>query len=202
MNAREHHARRLLAEIEADSCESQRSLARKAGIALGLTNLILKQLARKGWIRVVRIKPNRVRYLITPSGIAQKARMSRAYFQDTVRFYREARDRVLHRFAVLSAELDGRTPEGKRVVFYGAGEVAEVGYICLPHTDLQLVGVVDESRCTPFFGLAVDAPELLQANMLAGRPFDRLVVMSFGNEEDIEASLRAHGVDDRTCFWI
>ena len=67
----EHHSRRILDAFESDQGVSQRSLARQLGIALGPTNLLIKCLVRKGWVRVVHIKPNRVRYLVTPAGIAE-----------------------------------------------------------------------------------------------------------------------------------
>jgi DNA-binding MarR family transcriptional regulator len=54
-----------------DDPRSQRSLSRDMGIALGLTNLIIRRLVHKGWVRIIRIKPNRVRYLLTPAGIAE-----------------------------------------------------------------------------------------------------------------------------------
>jgi len=62
---------RILTEIEADNRLSQRSLSRDLGIALGLTNLLVRRFVRKGWVRIIRIKPNRVRYLLTPAGIAE-----------------------------------------------------------------------------------------------------------------------------------
>ena len=56
---------------------SQRVLAQRLGVALGLTNLLLKRLARKGSIKIVEFpkKPaarKRLRYLLTPKGIAEK----------------------------------------------------------------------------------------------------------------------------------
>ncbi len=108
--ARDHHTRRLLAEVEAGNGVSQRSLARQAGIALGLTNLLLKRLVRKGLVRMIHIRPNRVKYLITPAGIAEKARMSSAYFAHSMRFYAEARDRIQDRFAYLSAQWPSNGP--------------------------------------------------------------------------------------------
>jgi hypothetical protein len=60
--ARDDYVRRILAEVEAGRGVSQRSLARSAGIALGLTNLVLRNLVRKGWVRITRVKANRVKY--------------------------------------------------------------------------------------------------------------------------------------------
>ena len=67
----DRYSLRILDVVAADRAVTQRSLARDLGIALGLTNLLIKRLVRKGWMRVTHISPNRVRYLITPAGIVR-----------------------------------------------------------------------------------------------------------------------------------
>ena len=67
----EEHSLKILDAFESDHDVSQRLLSNRLGIALGLTNLLVKRLVRKGWVQVSNIKPNRVRYLITPAGIAE-----------------------------------------------------------------------------------------------------------------------------------
>lgn len=198
------HSLRILDAFQSDHHVSQRSLASELGIALGLTNLLVKRLVRKGWVRVIHVKPNRVRYLITPAGIAEKTRMSRAYFESSVQFYRQTRDRIQQQFSALSANWPGDGAAGlpKRIVFYGAGEVAEIGYICLVETDLQLVGVVDVARTKPFFGLNVRSPEHLDGLALGGQAFDRLVVMSFGNTDALRAEVLALRVPLDRVFWL
>ena len=200
-----HH---ILSEIEAGKRISQRSLSRELGIALGLTNLLVRRLVREGWVRIIRIKPNRVRYLLTPAGIAEKARMSRAALQNSIRFYVEARDRIRERFAVLSSVWpgDGHGSEGdsieKRIVFYGSGELAEIGYICLQGTDLQLFGVVDDQGRKRFFDVPVCEAGRLHATDIDGRSFGRLVVMSFGETDKIRAQLKAMAIPPDRIFWI
>ncbi|TLY35792.1 MAG: winged helix-turn-helix transcriptional regulator, partial [Nitrospirae bacterium] len=54
----------LLSEVERDASVTQRSLAKKLGVALGLTNLYLKRLARKGYIKITTIPRNRIKYLL------------------------------------------------------------------------------------------------------------------------------------------
>ncbi len=200
----EQHSRRILDAFEADHEVSQRSLARELGIALGLTNLLVKRLVRKGWVRIVQIKPNRVRYLITPAGIAEKTRMSRAYFDSSVQFYKQTRDRIQQQFSELSSNWpdEGRSGVSKRIVFYGAGEVAEIGYICLADTDLQLVGVVDTARTKPFFGLSVCPPDHLDGLALNGQPFKRLIVMSFGNTDAVREEALARRVPLDHVAWL
>lgn len=172
---------------------SQRLLATNMGVALGLTNLLLRRLARRGLIEIVKIRPNRVRYVITPAGIAEKARMTRAYLDYSVRFYSEARERLQHSFAALSSSWPDPSEGGKRVVFYGAGELAEIGYVCLQDSDLKLVGVVDDERRRPFFGLAVHPTESLTAEGLAGEPYGGVIVMSLRDADVRRARLEQLG---------
>jgi DNA-binding MarR family transcriptional regulator len=194
------YVRTLLVEIEADGAVSQRRLAQRLGIALGLTNLLLRRITARGWVKVVHMRPNRVRYLLTPSGLAAKARLTRKYLTTTLQFYATARERVRERFAELSAELD-LAGSSKRIVFYGAGEVAEIGYVSLQETDLQLTGVIDSHRTKPFFGVPVYPPERMQAMRTDGHPFDRLVVMSFETGA-LPKALAKLGVSADEVFWI
>jgi len=192
--------RGLLAAIDGDQVVSQRRLAHRLGIALGLTNLLLRRVIAKGWVKVVHVRRNRVRYLLTPIGIAAKARLTREYLEGTLQFYAEARERVNERFSELSSQLVTETGT-KRIVFYGTGEVAEIGYVSLQETDLQLVGVVDPARAKPFFGLPVHPPKELTPQSLNGCPFDRLVVMSF-EVEGVVARLESQGIHPDRVFWI
>jgi hypothetical protein len=199
----EQHVHRLLEEIHSGRGDSQRSLARRLGIALGLTNLLMRRVVRQGWVRMLHVRPNRVSYLLTPRGLAEKARMSRDYLVYSVHFYAEARDRIAERFQRLSAEWpenDGAPT--KRIVFYGCGEVAEIGYICVQSTDLALVGVVADGPRTRFFGLDVRSTADLRPHRLGSAQFDRLVVMEFGARSAVERQLALAGYPAADVFWI
>jgi DNA-binding MarR family transcriptional regulator len=204
VTSHEHHTHRILTELEAGNGVSQRSLSRDLGIALGLTNLLIRRLARKGWIRVVHLKPNRVSYLLTPAGIAEKARMTRAYFHNSVRFYAEARDRIRQQFSNLSNgwAFDGESSSReKRVVFFGGGEVAEIAYICLQDTDLRLVGVVDNT-CKRFFDVPVYTRRQLRPDTVGGAAYDCVVVMSFADDAKIRRRLEKCGLPPERVIWI
>ena len=200
MDTQDHYSFRLLTEIEAGQALSQRGLASNAGIALGLTNLLVRRLAKKGFVKIVRVRPNRVRYLITPAGLREIARISREYLRDSVRRYADARARIQDRFERLSAEwpLDRAHPE-KRIAFYGAGELAEIGYVCLQATDFKLIAVADATRVQPFFGLPVVQPASLA--QLRGS-FDRLVVISSDQADTIRMELEQLHIPPEILFWI
>ena len=193
LHSHDQHTHRLLSAIESGANVSQRSLARKLGIAVGLTNLIIRRVVRRGWVRMVHVRPNRVSYLLTPAGIAEKARMSRDSLQYSVRFYSEVRRRVGARFATLSREWPGPTAGAeKRIVFFGTGEVAEIGYVCLQETDLTLIGAIDDQGRSRFFDVPLRSPEWLRDT--AGTAFEHVVVMAFEGVDGIAEQLSELGI--------
>ena len=202
MSPHDDMTRRILEHVDSGSHVSQRSLSRELGIALGLTNLLLRRLVRKGWITMVRTRPNQVRYLLTPVGLAEKARMSREYLQTTISFYAAARDQIRQSFR----ELSSTWPEEAgpmRVVFFGSNEVAEIAYVCLQQeSSLSLVGIVDDSHRRPFFGMKVHDTSDLQSASLNGQDFDRLVVMKLSASPATRERLEAIGFPDDRTFWL
>ncbi len=199
------YTRTILHEIEAGHPVSQRTLSRKLGVALGLTNLLVRRLVTKGWVKVTGVRPHRVTYLITPAGIREKTRITRAYLENTMRLYSETRGRIRESLDRLSTSWPpdalGRDGE-KPIVFYGAGEVAEIGYVSLQETDLHLVGVVDDLRLGRFFGLPIHTPDQLGPAHLAGVPYGCLVVMSFRDADQIRTKLRARGFSRDDLFLL
>lgn len=157
-------------------------------MALGLTNLMVRRFVGKGWLRVTHVKPHRVRYLITPAGLAEKARLSQQAFQNSVLRYRVARTRIQDAFAQLSAGWPaGASP--KRIVFYGTGEIAEIGFVSLQDTDLELVAVIDDCGRTKFFGVPVVQIGSLPQGLPAAASGARVVVMSLARTDEIRATL-------------
>lgn len=206
MNERDLHTRNILARVEAGEPISQRGLARDLGIALGLTNLLLRQMARKGWVRLRKIQRNRMLYFITPTGVAEKARISRAYLAETLKFYAEARQRIGDGFEALlrdqPAAADSTGRHDKKVVFLGAGELAEIAYICLDGRGLTLCGVIDDERTTPFFGVPVYRLEQLEGTSVGDQPYWRLIVMKFEDPSATQAALAARGVPLERVCWL
>ena len=145
----------LLTEVERDGAVTQRSLASKLGVALGLTNLYLKRLARKGYIKITTIPSHRVRYLLTPQGFAEKSRLTYLYMEYSLSHYRDMRARL--REALSQAANNG----AKRVVIYGTGELAEMAYLSLREMHMTLVGFVDDNQQEAFLSYPVWPPEVL-----------------------------------------
>lgn len=194
----------ILEEIDTSADVSQRRLSISLGIALGLTNSLIKGLVRRGWVKVTRVQRHRVRYLLTPAGLAEKARLSQIAFQNALDRYRTARTKVQTLFAGVSSEWgDTGSAQGRKpVVFYGSGELAEIGFICLQETDLTLVAVVDTSARERFFGVPTfDPARATDALKLAG-PHARILVMAAVRTEDLEREITALGEPGRQAIWF
>jgi DNA-binding MarR family transcriptional regulator len=76
----------------------QRNLARIAGISLGMTNTILKRLAKKGLISVKKINSRNIHYLVTLEGINEIISRSYRYFKRTIKnivYYKDLIDEVI-----------------------------------------------------------------------------------------------------------
>lgn len=110
----------ILEKIEIDPDATQASLASQLGVAVGTINWHLKRLVAKGYVKVRRVERRKLRYIITPEGIALRARLTIDYIQTSFRMYRLVRGRVL---AVIE---EVRRLGHSQVRLDGDGDVADV----------------------------------------------------------------------------
>lgn len=174
----------VLDAVAGDAHITQRSLASRLGIALGLTNLYIKRLARKGFIKCVNVQPNRLRYLITPTGVAEKTRLTYEFMQYSLYLYARVRR---HLCATLQqCAVENRT----QIALYGTGEAAELAYLAIAELGLNLVAIFEGGSSKQFLGRHVQALE-----EVGGVTFDLLVVATLERSESIVERLVQLGVD-------
>jgi ribosomal protein S25 len=148
MDVEAHRDLRLLEAVHEDSRVTQRGLASKLGIALGLANIYLKRMIHKGYIKVVNVQPNRISYLITPRGIAEKARLTYEFMDYSLHLYGEVRQHLREAMQDCAAA-------GTRVAIYGSGEAAELAYLSLKETGMEPVAIFDQDGGREFLGMPV-----------------------------------------------
>jgi len=181
----------LLTELERGEAITQRSLATKLGVALGLTNLCLKRLARKGYIKITTIPPHRVRYLLTPQGFAEKSRLTSEYVKYSLSYYRDTRRR-------LKATLEKPVRSGvKRLAVCGTGELAELAYLTLRELEITLVGFVDDQSAGTFLSYPVRP-----IASLSEWEFDGLLIADLERGPQIMARLVQQGIPKEKIFSI
>ena len=118
----------LLENIESDPDVNQSTLATQLGVAVGTVNWHLKRLIAKGYVKAMRAERKKLRYIITPEGIALRARLAVDYVERSFSLYRKTRQRVSEYLSeVKNAGYD-------RVRIVGRGDVADICRLtCLEH---------------------------------------------------------------------
>ena len=174
----------LLTAIEEGAPLTQRALAERLGVALGLANLCLKRLARKGYIKVVHFNDRpaarkRLRYLLTPKGLAEKSRLTYEHMVYSLHLYRRTRQTLRESLGRMAA--DGL----KRVAFYGPGEAAELAYLTLREPGGAFLGF-----------------QVRPLAELTAEDFDAVVVATFDRPEATIELLAAHGVPRAKCVTL
>ena len=84
----------LLEQIEHDPDVNQATLAMQLGVAVGTVNWHLKRMVEKGYVKLQRANRRKLRYIITPEGIAFRARLTIDFIEQSMLMYRATRQRV------------------------------------------------------------------------------------------------------------
>lgn len=192
--------RQILQAIASGQRVTQRSLSSDIGVALGLTNLLIRRLVAKGYVKIAGMGTRHIRYLMTAAGWEALGHATRQSLENTVHLYTQTREQIRTSLSGVSERCETDAAGQKRVVFYGAGDVAEIAYVSLQSTDLTLVGVVDDRRTGRFFEVEICRPEQLSAETLGGGPYGHVVVTSIRHAESIRARLDARAVP-RSRVW-
>ncbi|HNR02788.1 MAG TPA: winged helix-turn-helix transcriptional regulator [Anaerolineaceae bacterium] len=125
----------ILEHIEQNPDTTQAALASRLEVAVGTVNWHLKRLVEKGYIKVSRLERKKLKYIITPEGIALRARLTVDYIQNSFNLYRLVRERAI--YAIEDLKACGY----HQVRVEGSGEVAEICRLtCLEHE----ITVVDD----------------------------------------------------------
>jgi DNA-binding MarR family transcriptional regulator len=129
----------LLEQIEHDPDVTQATLATQLGVAVGTVNWHLKRLIAKGYVKVKRAQRRKLRYIITPEGIAFRARLTINYIDNSMRLYRRIRERV--RELLHEAKQAGY----ETIRIEGEGDIADICRLTCLEQGMTLV----ENGCAP-----------------------------------------------------
>ena len=122
----ENYDLQILNHIEENPDTTQADLATQLGVAVGSVNWYIKRLINKGYIKVTQMERRRLRYLLTPKGVGEKAHLTASFIQASLKWYRETRD--------TSKELLDQVKQAgyDTVCIEGDGDLAEIVYLsCL-----------------------------------------------------------------------
>jgi len=174
----------LLEAIAEDRPTSQRELSDALQVSLGMVNAFIKRLIKKGYCKVTTIPKNRVQYILTPSGAMEKTRLTYQYISSSYQFYKTASNRLHNLYDSL------REQGATRIVFYGAGEFADIAYLSMAGTPLELIDVVDpDLEGQSFAHLRIQPFSRVQTV-----DYDILLITAVDNHGDILNTIQQAGV--------
>jgi len=192
MDPKDIRTLKILEKVEIDQSTSQRDLASELNISLGLVNSFIKRLVKKGFVKISTIPKQRIKYIITPHGAAEKSRLTYLYVQQSYHFYKEARKKLRN----LYAELENQGIAN--LVFYGAGDLAEIAYISLQQTSMKLIAIVDDEKIDiRFMKIPVTDPALLDTIS-----YDRIIVTAVNSRSAILHKLAQRGIPPELVIQI
>jgi DNA-binding transcriptional regulator YhcF (GntR family) len=178
-------SQQLIGELQRGSNVSQRTLARRLGVAVATVNRGLSGLVAAGYVEVSDRGVRPFAYRVTGAGERYQRRLSLEQYSSALSSLRRLEQRVRSTLC----ELKDRGV--KRVVFYGAGQVMEATYQVASGVGLDVIGVVDDDPAKQGLGLwkaglVVEAPRAL--NDL--RP-DAVLITTSCRAEEIQRKLDA-----------
>jgi len=183
----------LLEAIAADKPTSQRELSDVLQISLGLVNSFIKRLVKKGYCKVTTVPKNRVKYMLTPAGAMEKTRLTYEYISSSYHYFKAAaKNKVEDLYSNLQSE------GAIRVVFYGAGELADIAFLSMAGTGVRLIDVVDPKKEGEMFSDFI----VKAISRLRRGDYDAILVTRVDNHETVLNDLKGVGVpSDKIRFF-
>jgi hypothetical protein len=134
---------------------------------------------------------NRVKYILTPKGAAEKTRLTYQYIHYSFEFYKRSRHELRNLFQNLTAN------GVRRIIFYGASDLAEIAYISLQETPISLVAVVDDTKIgEKFLGNVITDPSEIKT-----LSFDKILITAIESKADMREKIFKAGVhNDRVIM--
>ena len=179
---------RLMSEVDETPEVNQRQLSLRLGIALGLTNVLLKNLVQKGYVRVSNASWKRRLYNLTPEGLAHKLRLTTGYISRVLDHYQNVRQ-------TLREQMEGMdVNEESRIAVWGANEFAELVYL-----GLKEIGIAEITFCSKgkavgerFLGVPME-----DVTKIKFEDYDKVVIAELQGSEALTELLSDLGVPEQ-----
>jgi DNA-binding MarR family transcriptional regulator len=179
---------RLLSEVNEVPEVNQRQLSLTLGIALGLTNVLLKNLVQKGYVRVSNASWKRRLYNLTPEGLAHKLRLTTGYISRVLDHYQNVRQTLREQMEGLDFN------EESRIAVFGTNEFAALVYLGLKEIGIEDIAFYSEGnavgeRC---LGVLVEDVKNIKFN-----DYDKVVIAELHGSEALNQMLSDLGVPEQ-----
>jgi hypothetical protein len=164
----------LLSQLDGNPDATQRQLSVSLGIALGLTNVLLRNLIQKGYIRVIQATWRRRLYTLTPTGFSRRIGLMVDYVHKVLDHYQSVRKALREQLQPLELNTESR------VAIFGTGEFAELVYLGLKELSIEEIDVFEFQPPTDIRFLGIPVRDLAS---LESKNYDRVIVAQLASPE-------------------
>ncbi len=168
---------RIIEEISQDKNLTQRKISHRSGLSLGMTNIILKRLSSKGYIKVKALDRRKVQYILTPKGFTEKTKKSYRYLLKTIHSLQEMKKKIQH--LILMEYRKGKT----HFVILGEGELADIVELSLKsldnsHLEYRRISRLEDTNSNNAVVLLAESKPQLEASVRTNKYIDVLAALS------------------------
>jgi len=182
MDNRDVKTLQILEAIADNDGVSQRNLAQKLNVSLGLVNSFVKHLTAKGFFRAKALPKDRVRYILTPEGVAEKTRLAYDYIKYSFDMYKKS-------YGIIHEMLHDLSNAGvTTVILYGMGVISEMIFQEVSKLGIDITAVIDDANKGKIF----HGKTAIGLNEVGDVKFDRIIVAACDNQKySVENLLKA-----------
>lgn len=181
----------ILTMIENNEDISQRIISKRLNISLAMVNAYLIDCEKNKYIKVLN-RSGKSKYMITKLGLDRIKVLNIGLLKSTLDIYNFAKDECL-KF------LNNILEKGfKNILFYGAGEVAEILLYVLSNSnyDVNVLGIIDDD-VNKQGSVFVNIPVISLDDINRYNNIDGILVSSYTNQEIINNKLYSIGYDKK-----
>lgn len=97
---------KLMSEISENENITQRELSKRLNLSLGSVNLLIKKMIKEGLIKMNQVSKRQVFYILTPTGIMEKAKKTSKYIKIHYNAINETKKSIKRTLEEISKEYD------------------------------------------------------------------------------------------------
>jgi FlaA1/EpsC-like NDP-sugar epimerase len=177
----------ILDLIEKDANITQREISKTIGVAVSMVNQYLDVYEKEGLIKRKKHSTKTVEYFVTNKGMERRKLLNIWYLKSSHGVYLSAKDNIIK---FLNQIIDKGF---KKILLYGAGEVAEIILQVMNDDNtlpLEVVGVIDDNESKT--GEVIANLPIITLNQISNFDHDGILISSYTHHEVIFSNLKSH----------
>jgi len=180
----------ILDLIEKNKNITQREMSNSVGVAVSMVNNYLDEYEQEGNIKRKHYSTKTVEYLVTKKGKERRKVLNISYLDESLNVYKSAKENV---FDFLNQVIKRGF---KKILLYGAGEVAEVLLQSLSvdsNIPIEVLAVIDDESNKQ--GHYLVNSKIISLDSIYKIDHDGILISSYTNSKVIMEKLIAHNYD-------